>query len=97
MHPSRRNRFLLTTVAKGPGIDQTAVNPKWEPLSYSPDKAEFNRNTSLSRMICLVTRLSRNSLSHTQGWGVRIGRIEVYFLSVSVPAVHHPVYPELDG
>ena len=30
------------------GINQTAVNPMWEPLSYSPNKAEFNRNTPLT-------------------------------------------------
>jgi hypothetical protein len=48
MHPSTHNGVLFTAVTKGPGINQTAVNPMWEPLSYSPDKAEFNRNTPLT-------------------------------------------------
>ena len=34
LHPSRPNGFVFSAVAKGLGINQTAVNPAWECKSY---------------------------------------------------------------
>ena len=45
LHPSRPNGIAFTAVAKGLGINQTAVNPLWETPSYTPANPIFKRYT----------------------------------------------------
>lgn len=41
LHPSRPNGFVFSAVAKGLGINRTAVNPAWECKSYPKNIAFF--------------------------------------------------------
>jgi len=49
LHPIQAEQGFSTAVEKGLGINQTAVNPVWEPLSYSPGIPNFNRYIHLTR------------------------------------------------
>ena len=74
LHPSRQNSVPITAVPKGLGINQTAVNPVWEPPSYSPDTSNFNRDIHLTRLGYLLSLRSCRSGSHTLGaLALRVG------------------------
>jgi hypothetical protein len=44
----KHSGVFITAVKKGLGINRTAVNPVWEPPSYSRDPSNFNRNSLLT-------------------------------------------------
>jgi hypothetical protein len=73
LHPSRQNCFVSTAVAKGLGINNPAVNPMWEAISYSPDRAEFKRNTLCLRVIPLAPAIVPFGFSHPEHLGLRVG------------------------
>jgi len=41
--PFQAEQRSITAVSKGLEINQTAVDPVWEPISYSHDTSNFNR------------------------------------------------------
>jgi len=73
LHPSRQNCLAFTAVAKGLGINNPAVNPLWEPISYSPDRAEFKRNTVGTRVTPLAPAVVPFGFSHPEHLGLRVG------------------------
>ena len=86
VHPSKQNCSLLTAVAEGLGMNQAAVNPVWEPSSYSPDTANINRKT-----------IRTPRAFDAQGGGVRDVSMEVYYFPCSLLAAGPLVCPELDS
>ena len=86
VHPSKQNCSLLTAVAEGLGMNQAAVNPVWEPSSYSHDTANFNRKT-----------IRTPRAFDAQGGGVRDVAMEVYYFPCSLLTAGPLVCPELDS
>lgn len=55
LHPSRLNGFVFTAVAKGLGINRTAVNPAWECKSY-PKNITYFKTGDVPLQELLVSR-----------------------------------------